>query len=426
MSAPDKKSEYLAKKTTSNKVPNFQNKLVGIAIGLVVVAFLSGLLGGILGNRLDTKRVTSFDTATTRQIVSNQSELISQLVEEVGPSVVSINVKQSVVSDNFFFGPSESVAESAGTGIILSSDGVVITNRHVIPESVKKVSVTTSDGKVYDNVDVLARDPRSGVDIAFLKINGVNDLKPAKLGDSANTQVGESVIAIGFALGEFKNTVTSGIISGEGRPVTASDGMSAETLTNLFQTDAAINPGNSGGPLLNLNGEVIAINTAVAGSGAQNIGFAIPINDVKPQITSILENGKLEIPYLGVRYVSLNESVQQRFELSRSEGAWLKAAEAKQAVINGSPADKAGLKEGDIIFKVNGKDVNQENQLASLLSSYSVGDSIEIEYDRDGNNQKNIRHPRSRPRPIVIIPIEYDRDGNNQKTSATLEAAPDL
>ncbi|MCU0667504.1 MAG: trypsin-like peptidase domain-containing protein, partial [Patescibacteria group bacterium] len=384
--------------TSINKSKN-NNKLVGISISIVLVAFLAGILGGFIGNRIDTKRVTSFDTATTKQIVSNQSELISQLATDVSPSVVSINVKQSVITDDLFFGPSESVSEGAGTGIILSSDGVVITNRHVIPENLKKVSVTTSDGKVYDNVDVIARDPRSGVDIAFLKINGVNNLKPANLGDSANTKVGESVIAIGYALGEFKNTVTSGIISGLGRPITASDGASAETLTNLFQTDAAINPGNSGGPLVNLNGQVIGINTAVAGSGAQNIGFAIPINDVKPQIASILENGKLEIPYLGVRYVMINEAIQQRFDLSRDEGAWLKAAEAKQAVINGSPADKAGLKEGDIIFKVNGKDVNQDNPLASVLSAYNVGDKVEI---------------------------EYDRDGQNQKTTATLEAAPDL
>jgi serine protease Do len=381
--APLKHSQ--PKQSKPQKKPNFT--LNNTALLVVGLAFVFGLLGGILGSRINPPRITSFDTKSARQIVSNQSELISQLVEETGPSVVSISVEQSVVRDSFF-GPSESISEGAGTGIILSSDGVIITNRHVIPENVSKVSITNSDGKVYENVDVLARDPRPGVDIAFLKVSGVNDFKPAKIGDSENTKVGESVIAIGFALGEFKNTVTSGIISGVGRPVTASDGVSADTLTNLFQTDAAINPGNSGGPLMNLNGEVIGINTAVAGGGAQNIGFAIPVNDVKTQIQSILEDGKIEVPYLGVRYVILNEQLKEQFGLSRDSGAWLKAAQAKQAVINGSPADKAGLKEGDIIFKVNGEEVTTENPLASALGQYGVGEEIELEYDRDGQTSK--------------------------------------
>lgn len=204
-------------------------------------------------------------------------------------------------------------------------------------------------------------------------------------------------MAIGNALGEFKNTVTSGIISGVGRPITASDGASAESLSNLFQTDAAINPGNSGGPLVNMSGEVIGINTAVAGGGAQNIGFAIPTNDVKKQIESILKDGKLQIPYMGVRYITLNEALKTRFNLTVSEGAWLKGDQANPAVANGSPADKAGLKEDDIITKVNNEPVNQDNQLASRLSKYGVGDTVEI---------------------------TYIRDGKEQKTKATLEAAP--
>jgi serine protease Do len=243
---------------------------------------------------------------------------------------------------------------------------------------------------------VLARDPRSNYDIAFLKIKGVNDLKPAKIGDSSKMQVGDVVVAIGYALGEFQNTVTSGIISGLGRPITASDGTTAESLSNLFQTDAAINPGNSGGPLVNTSGEVIGINTAVAGN-AQNIGFSIPTNDVKNQIESILKNGKLEIPYLGVRYIMLNEAIQQQFELDSSEGAWLKGGEGTQAVITDSPADKAGLKEGDIITKVNGQKITADNPLASELSKYAVGDELEI---------------------------EYIRGDKTQTTKATLEAAP--
>jgi serine protease Do len=236
------------------------------------------------------------------------------------------------------------------------------------------------------------------MDIAFLKINNVSDLQPAKLGDSSTMVVGDGVVAIGYALGEFQNTVTSGIISGLGRPLIASDGSDGgEALTNLFQTDAAINPGNSGGPLVNMSGEVIGINTAVAGD-AENIGFSIPINDVKPQIESILRSGKLEIPYLGVRYVMVTEAIAQRFGLALDSGAWLKAGTDAQAVMNDSPADKAGLKEGDIIFKVNGEEVTVDMPLASVLSKYKIGDELEI---------------------------TYNRDGKEQTTKATLEAAPE-
>lgn len=368
---------------------------------LILAAFVAGILGGIIGLRLFPDRITSLDTAAGQRVVSSQSELIASINKDVSPSVVSINVKSQSQQTSIFdqlLGNDGSVdiSEGAGTGIILSSDGIIITNRHVIPANATEVSVTTSDGKTYDGVEVLARDPRSNYDIAFLKIKGVSDLKPAKIGDSSKMQVGDVVVAIGYALGEFQNTVTSGIISGLGRPITASDGTTAESLSNLFQTDAAINPGNSGGPLVNTSGEVIGINTAVAGN-AQNIGFSIPTNDVKNQIESILKNGKLEIPYLGVRYIMLNEAIQQQFELGASEGAWLKGGEGTQAVITDSPADKAGLKEGDIITKVNGQKITAENPLANELSKYAVGEELEI---------------------------EYLRGDKTQTTKATLEAAP--
>jgi serine protease Do len=381
------------------------DKQLTVKFGLIIVllAFLFGMFGGVFALRAFPERLTSLNNASTGQrIVSSQSELIASIAEDVKPSVVSINVKSAAAVSPLeqLFGGGQSnqeVDSGAGTGIIISSDGVIITNRHVIPEGTTSVSVTDSTGKKYENVEVLARDPRANFDIAFLKIKGVNNLKPAKIGDSSKMRVGDAVVAIGYALGEFQNTVTSGIISGVGRPVTASDGVSsAESLTNLFQTDAAINPGNSGGPLVNMNGEVIGINTAVAGN-AENIGFSIPTNDIKNQISSILKDGKLEIPYMGVRYVVVTEAIKNQFELPVSEGAWLQAGTGEQAVINGSPADKAGLKEGDIITKVNGYNVTAENQLASLLSKYTIGDTVEL---------------------------TYFRDGKEQKTKATLEAAP--
>lgn len=372
---------------TTNKKP-----FNWMPIALVLVAFVAGIIGGAVGPHIFPERLTSLNsTSTGQKVVSSQSELIASIAKDVGPSVVSITVKsqsQPTALDQLFGGGTGQVSEGAGTGIIISSDGVIMTNRHVVDSAVTSVSVTTSDGKQYDNVDILARDTRTNFDVAFIKIKGVNNLKPAKIGDSSKMQVGDAVVAIGNALGEFHNTVTTGIISGLSRPITAGDSASsAESLTNLFQTDAAINPGNSGGPLVNMNGEVIGLNTAVAGN-AQNIGFSIPTNDIKAQIASILKDGKLSIPYMGVRYVTLNEALKARYNLATAEGAWLKGTDSAPAVANGSPADKAGLKEGDIITKVNNDDVNQDNPLATRLSKYGVGDTIEITYLRDGKEAK--------------------------------------
>ena len=372
-------------KSVSKTAKNIFNSTTLI---IIIVALVAGGIGGFIGAKYYSPRLTSLDsTAVQQKIVSSQSDLIASIAKEVSPSVVSITVKsqsQASTLQQLFGGQGAGTSESAGTGIIISSDGMVVTNKHVIPDGTTSVSITTSDGTKYDDVKVVARDPRSNVDVAFVKINGAKNLKPAKIGDSSKMQVGDAVVAIGYALGEFENTVTSGIISGLGRPITAGDGAtSTETLSNLFQTDAAINPGNSGGPLVNMNGEVIGINTAVAGN-AQNIGFSIPVNDVKSQISSILEKGKLEVPYMGVRYVVLTPAIKQQFDLSTDTGAWLKATNATQAVINGSPADKAGLKEGDIITKVNGEAIDADNPLAQRLSKYKVGDTLEITYVRDG------------------------------------------
>jgi serine protease Do len=368
-------------KITSQKAKKIsKNALV------IVLVFLVGLGGGLVGSEIFKDRSTSLDKQSTLKVVTSQSELISSIAQDVSPSVVSINFSStsSVGGLESYFGYSNQIQQGAGTGIIISSDGIVITNRHVIPDNTTNLQITTNDGKTYDDVELLAKDPRTNFDVAFLKINGVNDLKPAVIGDSSQAQVGDGVVAIGYALGEYQNTVTTGIISGIGRPVVASDGTgSAESLNDLFQTDAAINEGNSGGPLLNMSGEVIGINTAIA-SNAQNIGFAIPINDVKPQIDSILSEGKLQVPYLGVRYIMLDESIKDRFDLASSQGAWLKSTNASQSVINDSPADKAGLKEGDIITKINNQEINEDNQLAEVVSEYKVGDKISITYLRDG------------------------------------------
>jgi serine protease Do len=209
---------------------------------------------------------------------------------------------------------------------------------------------------------------------------------PVTLGDSSGVQIGDKVIAIGNALGQFQNTVTSGIISGYGRDVSAGDqsGLQAsEILTDLFQTDAAINEGNSGGPLVNINGEVIGINTAVA-SDAQNIGFAQPINDLRGLISSVLDSGQLQQPYLGVRYVSLTNDLAKEFNLKVTRGAYILSGNDQPAVVDGSPAARAGLKDKDIITKVNNVSIDNKTSLTSALSKFKVGQQVNLTIVRSG------------------------------------------
>lgn len=365
---------------------------------VLVSAFLAGALilgfgGGYLGATLQSQQQPgSLSTEAKQQYISNESELISEIAQDVGQSVVSIDVVSEVPVTGFFGQTGTQEQASAGTGFIISSDGVIVTNRHVIPAGATKVSVTLADGTKYDDVEVIGRSAQtSSLDVAFLKINDLKGKKLAKvtLGDSAKVEVGDKVVAIGNALGQFQNTVTSGIISGYGRDVVASTdgtGEGGESLTDLFQTDAAINQGNSGGPLVNVNGQVIGINTAVAG-GADNIGFAIPINDVKGLISSVLNTGELKQPYLGVRYLSLTDDVAYELNLDTKRGAYLAPGDTP-AVISGSPADKAGLKEKDIITKVNGITIDDKTSLTSALSRFQVDDRVTLTIIRDGKTIK--------------------------------------
>lgn len=365
-----------------------------LRIGFVALFLLTnlslGFLGGWLGARSHVQQSASSSLSSKQQVVTSESQLISELAKRVGPSVVSVNVTSQGATSYFGYAGDQ---QSAGTGFVLNGSGVIITNRHVVPAGTTSVSVTMSDGTKFDKVSVIGRtNENDSLDIAFLKITdlGGKKLTPVSLGDSSKVQVGDKVIAIGNALGQFQNTVTSGIISGYGRSVQAGegDGSSSETLQNLFQTDTAINRGNSGGPLINTSGEVIAINTAVAGN-AENIGFAIPINDVQGLIKSVLEKGKLLRPYLGVRYVSLTDDYSYQYNLSVKRGAYLAPSSGGQSsIINGSPAEKAGLREKDIITKIENTAVDENNSLTSILGRHNVGDKVTLTIIRDGNEQK--------------------------------------
>ena len=357
--------------------------------GLCVVAL--GFGGGWLGAADHTNPATS--VIQQRTVLTDRANLVSSIAKTVGQSVVSVNVTSQTASPyggsslfGYMYGggSSSQTQQSAGTGIILTASGLILTNRHVVPAGTTSVSVTLSDGTVLDNVKVIGRTSESdSLDIAFLQVEDAkgHTLSPATLGDSSKVQVGDSVVAIGNALGQFQNTVTSGIISGYGRSVQASDstGSSSETLDDMFQTDAAINEGNSGGPLVNLNGEVIGMNTAIA-SNSQNVGFAIPINDIKGSIDSVKSTGKLERPYLGGAYVMLTDDIAKQYNLSVNRGAYIPSASdmGSPTIIAGGPAQKAGLKEGDVITKVDGTAIDEKTSLVSILSTHKVGDTVSL------------------------------------------------
>lgn len=275
----------------------------------------------------------------------------------------------------------------AGSGFIVSADGLVLTNKHVVSDSKADYTVFTNDGQKY-TAKVLALDPVQ--DLAVIKIQSMGKIfQPVTLGDSSGIQIGQTAIAIGNALGQFSNTVSVGVVSGLQRTISASDelGSSSETLAGIIQTDAAINAGNSGGPLLNLKGEVMGINTAMA-QGAQDIGFAIPINMAKKDIDQVIKTNKIVYPFLGVRYVMIDDQVKQKYNLSVDYGALVVGGSSSEpAITPGSPADKAGLKAKDVILEINGEKITTNDSMATIIQKYNVGDKVTLHILRNSKEQ---------------------------------------
>lgn len=365
--------------------PDRSKKRAIIAVTVLVVGAL--ILGAALENNQSWRQLFTDNTAVTeRPKVENDGNLkateveadIANLVSEVSPSVVSITTQSQART---YFGVAEQ--EGAGTGMVVSANGYILTNKHVI-DGATNVGVVLADGTSYEDVKVIGTDPLN--DVAFLKVPDVNNLKPVELGNSSSIRVGQQVVAIGNSLGQYQNTVTSGIISGTGRPITAQSGGTVETLTDLLQTDAAINPGNSGGPLLNRAGQVIGMNTAVAAE-AQGIGFAIPINSVKGMLKGVLENGTVQRAFLGVNHIPVTPETAKQYDLPVKSGAYIYSQQASP-IASGSPADKAGLKEKDVITKVNGVDIGTSGALTTLIGEYQPGDTITLTIVRGGATQE--------------------------------------
>lgn len=367
--------------------PKQPSRRRGKYISLFIVALLICSAGGFAGGWIAVTLYNKSDAGAGQMVNSDgttvvtlEEEAITNVAAKVSSSVVSIVTTTSARS---MWGYS---SQGAGTGVIVSKDGYIMTNNHVI-DGANKVSVVTSDGTEYDDVKIIGSDPLN--DIAFVKIEGVSDLVPAELGDSGKLRIGQRVVAIGNALGQFDNTVTSGIVSAMGRPLIASssDGSGSESLTDLIQTDAAINSGNSGGPLVDLAGRVIGINTAVA-TDANGIGFAIPINATRGVLAEVLENGKVSRAYLGVRYLDITASLAASEDLASKKGAYVSADGSTGAVIKNGPADKAGIKTEDIILKVNDNVIGTDGSMSSIIGQYRPGDKVTLTVLRDGKEIK--------------------------------------
>ncbi len=379
---------------------------------LIVFMVFAGFVGGLLSplavrlyqDHLQSKQDV-VKTAKVKTTVVTEENMVPDLVEKKSPGVVSIVISKDVpkIKNSFgnsspfgmfpFFDPFGSIQQQSpqgtnssgtekqkvgsGSGFLITADGMIVTNKHVVADEQADYTVIDSNAKEYP-AKVLARDPVN--DIAIIKIEG-KDFPALNLGDSDKVRVGETVIAMGNPLGEFANSVSRGIVSGLKRNFDASSGFGgdSERLTDIIQIDAAINPGNSGGPLFNLAGEVIGVNVAMA-QGAQSIGFSLPINQVKHITDQVRATGKISTPYLGIRSIVLTSDIQKQNILPFDYGALVLRGQTPTdfAVIPGSPADKSGIVENDIILEVSGTKVDVNHPLTSFMARYNVGDVITL------------------------------------------------
>lgn len=366
--------------------------LLGLGLGIVI---MGSFVSGAWWDRYAKKGTNNLAISESKREIVNEESVVTKVVEEATPSVVTVSISKTRIlsADPFdffgnFFGfgnpgrgetKEQKIEQDIGTGFIIGTDGLIVTNKHVVSDTEAKYKVVIGRDEIAE-VKNIYRDPVT--DLAILKVDKIG-LKTVKLGDSNKLKVGQTVIAIGTALGEFRSTVTTGVISGLGRGITAGSPFEgSEKLDNVIQTDAAINPGNSGGPLLNSSGEVIGVNVAVSQNG-QNIGFALPINLIKESIDNFKTTGEFERPYLGVSYRMISKQTALLNDVPA--GAYV------QEVIADGPSEKAGVKIGDIITEIDGKKLADDPAaagLATLINKKKIGESVKLKIWRDGKEME--------------------------------------
>lgn len=404
---------------TEHKFVKFNNSVQHPTSRFIIIVIVLSLIFGGVGGSIGALYLMqkpgfskllqeSESLVKSQNIILNEDSAVIDVVKKTKDAVVSIVVSKDLnkipgygldpfSSDpffNFFFNGNQGLQEKsskpniqqigAGSGFFVNADGLILTNKHVVEDDSASYTVLTQDGKKYE-AKVLAKDPVG--DLAIVKIE-IKNASFLKLSDSDQLQIGQRVVAIGNSLGQYQNTVTSGIISGIGRKITAGSQEGTEELSGVIQTDAAINPGNSGGPLLNILGEVVGINTAIDQQG-QLVGFAIPSNEGAKALESFKTKGKITRIFLGVRYINLTPSLAEDQKLPKENGALIVRGQSITdfAVFPGSPADKAGLVENDIILEVNGKKIDEKNSLADLLKDKKIGDKVNLKVYHKGEEK---------------------------------------
>lgn len=396
------------------------NKLIATVLLLTFfVGTASGMFGSFVLQKFSHPNTPTFAPDALKEklasVSTEEEKTVIEVVHKANPAVVSIVISQKVSAgtpdasafDNLFGmpfrldvpapapKPGEKVAEpqlrrvGGGSGFIISADGLIVTNKHVVSDDKAVYKVVLSDGRELP-ATVIALDPV--LDVGLIKVEKIDgkDFPVLELGDSDKIQIGQTVIAIGYALAEFGNTVTKGVVSGTGRHVEAGNPFGQrEVLEEAIQTDTAINPGNSGGPLLDLSGKVIGVNTAVSQQG-QLVGFAIPINTLKRTIESVQKNGRIIRPWLGVRYLPVTPLIAEQNNLSVKYGALILSGNNKTQlpVVPGSPADKAGLVENDIILEINGLKLEDKDSLPKQVARFNVGDEITLKVLSKGKEKE--------------------------------------
>lgn len=382
-------------------MPAFVGGVVGAA-GMLAVVIVVMLVAFPRGGDDVRSMFGADDGGSVSGGITDGSNAIVDVVDKVNPAVVSIVITKDVpVMERYYenyggpFGNLFSIPRyrqngteqkeiGGGSGFIVSADGYVVTNNHVVSDAEAQYTVFLNDGTKYD-ATIVSTD--ATLDVALLKIDA-SDLPYLEFGDSDAVKVGQTAIAIGNALGEFRNTVSVGVISGLSRTITAGDTTGdSEQLQDVLQTDAAINAGNSGGPLLNSDGYVVGVNVATS-TGGQNVSFALPANAVKSAIESMEKFGHVVRAYLGVRFTTIDSDLAEKNSLSVDHGALiLRGDDGSLAVIPGSPADKAGLEENDIVLKVGDKDVTADEPLNVLLGDYKPNDTVRLHVLHDGDEK---------------------------------------